>query len=164
MKKGEYAVHWSGKVCRIEDITKMNLTGTKRMYLVLTPVRDSAEKIYVPEEKAPEVLRPVMSKEKAEELLQHLNEVEALPIRDEKQRLQEYKDAFYSQNYMNFVRIAKDLYERKTQREKIGKELPSRDKQMMQLVEKTFEEELAIALGVSPEQVRDRIAEYQARS
>ncbi len=164
MKKGEYAVHWSGKVCRIEDTTEMNLTGTKRSYLVLTPARDLAEKIYVPEEKALEVLRPVMSKEKAEELLQHLNEVEALPIRDEKQRLQEYKDAFYSQNYMNLVRIAKDLYERKTQREKIGKELPSRDKQMMQLVEKTFEEELAIALGVSPEQVRDRIAEYQARS
>ena len=35
---------------------------------------------------------------------------------------------------------------------------------MMQLVEKTFEEELAIALGEDPGKVRDRIAEYQARS
>lgn len=161
MKQGEYAVHWSGKVCRIEDITEMNLTGTKRTYLVLTPVRDSSEKIYVPEEKAEQVLRPVIAKEKAEELLMHLGEVEPLEIRDEKQRLQEYKDAFYSQNYVNLVRIAKNLYQRKAQREAIGKKLPSKDKEMMKLVEKTFEEELAIALGEDPGHIRERIAKYQ---
>ena len=51
MNKGDYMVHWSGKVCMVEDMAEMNLTGTKRMYFILTPVRDKAEKIYVPIEK-----------------------------------------------------------------------------------------------------------------
>ena len=48
MNKGDYMVHWSGKVCMVEDMAEMNLTGTKRMYFILTPVRDKAEKIYGP--------------------------------------------------------------------------------------------------------------------
>lgn len=62
---------------------------------------------------------------------------------------------------MNLVRIAKDLYERKRQRAKEGKELPTRDKEMMHLVEKTFEEELAIALDESPKQIKMRIMKYK---
>ena len=44
MNKGDYMVHWSGKVCMVEDMAEMNLTGTKRMYFILTPVRDKAER------------------------------------------------------------------------------------------------------------------------
>ena len=65
MNKGDYMVHWSGKVCMVEDMAEMNLTGTKRMYFILTPVRDKAEKIYVPIEKTEGTLRPVLSRKEA---------------------------------------------------------------------------------------------------
>ena len=68
MNKGDYMVHWSGKVCMVEDMAEMNLTGTKRMYFILTPVRDKAEKIYVPIEKTEGTLRPVLSKKKQSHL------------------------------------------------------------------------------------------------
>lgn len=161
MKIGTYVVHWSGKVCRVEDISVLDFTGTKREYLILSPVRDKAEKIYVPVEKSESVLRPVLSKEDAEALIGQMKEIEPLHIKDEKQRAQEYKDAFYSQNYMNLVKIAKELYQRRELRSREGKTLPSKDAQMMSLVEKTFEEEMAIALGVEKEAVRKLIETAQ---
>lgn len=103
MKIGMYVVHWSGKVCRVEDISVLDFTGTKREYLILSPVRDKAEKIYVPVEKKDSVLRPVLSRKEAEDLIA----------------------------------------------------------QMMAMVEKTFEEEMAIALGVEKEAVRKLIETAQ---
>ena len=159
MKIGDYVVHWSGKVCRVEDQKILDFTGEKRDYYLLSPVRDSAEKIYVPVEKSSSVLRPVLTKSEAEELIGRMQEIEPLLIRDEKQRALEYKNAFYSQDYMNLVKIAKELYRRREKRLREGKVLPSKDAQMMALVEKTFEEEMAIALGVDKEKVRTIIEE-----
>ena len=154
MKKGDYLVHWSGKVCRLDDAAEMDLTGMKREYLILTPVRDEGEKIYIPAEKAEDVLRPVLTKEAAKKLISQLKDIEPLCIKDERQREQEYKTAFYSQNYINLVKIAKELYQRKESRIRDGKKLPSKDAQMMTLVEKTFEEEMAIALEVQIDEVK----------
>lgn len=161
MEIGTYVVHWSGKVCRVEDSSVLDFTGTKREYLILSPVRDKAEKIYVPVEKSAGVLRPVLTKEAAKELIGRMKEIEPLHIRDERQRAQEYKEAFYSQNYVNLVKIAKELYQRRELRSREGKSLPSKDAQMMSLVEKTFEEEMAIALGVEREAVRNLIETAQ---
>lgn len=113
MKTGDYVVHWSGKVCRVEDQKILDFTGEKREYYLLSPVRDSAEKIYVPVEKSGSVLRPVLTKSEAEALIGRMQEIEPLLIRDEKQRAQEYKNAFYSQDYENLVKIAKELYQRR---------------------------------------------------
>ena len=159
MEEDRYVVHWSGKVCRVEETAELNLTGEKRNYYILAPVRDHSEKIYVPVEKKEEMLRPLMTGEAARELLEHLRDIEPLAIHDEKQRTQEYKEAFYSQNYINLVRIAKELYQRREKRLRAGKTLPSRDAQMMELVEKTFEEEMAAALGVDQNKVKEIIAE-----
>lgn len=127
MKIGMYVVHWSGKVCRVEDISVLDFTGTKREYLILSPVRDKAEKIYVPVEKKDSVLRPVLSKKEAEDLIAQM----------------------------------KELYQRRELRIREGKTLPSKDAQMMAMVEKTFEEEMAIALGVEKEAVRKLIETAQ---
>lgn len=161
MEKGTYLVHWSGKVCRLEDISVLDFTGTKREYLILSPVRDQAEKIYVPAEKQDSMLRPVLSKQEAEALIAQMKEIEPLHIKDEKQRAQEYKTAFYSQNYVNLVKIAKELYQRREERSRMGKTLPSKDAQMMAMVEKTFEEEMAIALDVEKTEVRRLIEAAQ---
>ncbi len=158
MAEDRYVVHWSGKVCRVEETAELNLTGERRTYYILAPVRNHSEKIYVPVDREEEMLRPVMTCREARELLDHLRDIEPLVIHDEKQRAQEYKEAFYSRNYVDLVRIAKELYQRREKRVRAGKTLPGRDAQMMELVEKTFEEELAVALGVDQEKVKEIIA------
>lgn len=157
MQTGDYVVHRTGKVCRIDRTEEMNLTGTVRTYLVLSPVRDQSETIYVPADNADSVLRPVISEADARKLIREIDDIEPLQIHNERQREQEYKTAFYSQNYVNLVRIAKDLRRRRDSRMKQGKTLPARDAQMMSMVTKTFEEGMAVALGVDMEEVRDMI-------
>ncbi len=159
MRKGDYVVHKSGKVCEIDAVKTMDLTGTPKQYLVLIPVRDQTERIYVPQENAELLLRPAISKKGALELIQRIQSIETLQIQNERQREQEYRKAFYTQSYVNMVRIAKDLHRRKRHRIEIGKTLPSRDAQMMTMVEKAFEEGISVALGVTPEEVRDMIQE-----
>lgn len=161
MTIGTYVVHWSGKVCRIENRAVLDFTGNSREYLVLVPVRDQGEKIYVPVEKSSSILRPVLAQNEAEALIRQMKEIEPLSIKDEKQRTQEYKDAFYSQNYVNLIKIAKELYQRREQRSREGKKLAAKDAQMMSLVEKTFEEELSISLGVEAEELRELMKKYQ---
>ena len=75
MNKGDYTVHWSGKVCRVDEIAEMDFTGAQRQYLVLLPIRDKSEKIYVPIEKTEGVLRPVLSREAAEALIAGFGEI-----------------------------------------------------------------------------------------
>ena len=159
MRKGDYVVHKSGKVCEIDAVKTMDLTGTPKQYLVLIPVRDQTERIYVPQENAELLLRPKKKKKEALELIQRIQSIEPLQIQNERQREQEYRKAFYTQSYVNMVRIAKDLHRRKRHRIEIGKTLPSRDAQMMTMVEKAFEEGISVALGVTPEEVRDMIQE-----
>ena len=154
MQKGDFVVHKSGKVCQIDAAETMDLTGSPKMYFVLIPVRDKTERIYVPAENAEILLRPAISREEAMELIKS---IEPLQIQNERQREQEYRSAFYTQNYVNMVRIAKDLHRRKEHRIAIGKTLPSRDAQMMTMVEKAFEEGMSVALGVAPEEVKDII-------
>lgn len=155
MKNGDYMVHWSGKVCVVDEMAEMNLTGTKRVYYILKPVRDKGEKIYVPVEKIEGVLRPLLSRAEALKLAERIKDIEPLHIKDEKQRAQEYKEAYYSQDYLNLVRIAKELYQRKLTRGREGKKLPTKDAQMMMMVEKTFEEEMSVALGVDMGKVKE---------
>lgn len=159
MQTGDYVVHRSGMVCRIESIENLNLTGTETSYVVLSPVRNSMEKIYVPESKANKQLRPAMSREEALSLLDRFKDIEPLTIRNEKQREQEYKDAFDVHSYDSIVSIAKELYRRKQYRTKIGKKLPVRDEQMMMTVKTTLTEAFAVALDAKPEKVQDLLLE-----
>ena len=56
MNKGDYMVHWSGKVCMVEDMAEMNLTGTKRMYFILCRLCEVEVKILIGNEDMKRIL------------------------------------------------------------------------------------------------------------
>jgi CarD family transcriptional regulator len=155
MQTGDYVVHRSGKVCKVDSLEELNLTGTARKYFILTPVRSSMEKIYVPEQTAEQQLRPAMSRDEAMELLKRIADIKPLTIRNEKTRDQEYRDAFDVRSYDSIVSIAKELYRRKKKRSAVGKSLPTRDAQMMSVVQKTLDEAFAIAFDTKPEKIHE---------
>ena len=71
---GEYVVYGVKGVCRIEDITHIDISGAdkNRLYYVLAPIGDANGKIYVPTDNQKIVIRRVISKEEAEKLIQEL--------------------------------------------------------------------------------------------
>lgn len=159
MEKGGYVVHWSGKVCKVLDVTVMDLMDKKQEYCILQPVREEKERIYVPTVKAQDALRPLLTREEALKLIEDLPGIPPLEVKDEKMREKEYKSAFYSRDYYSIVQVVKDLYERKSKRMKAGKKPISRDVSQLSFVETAFEEEMAFALGIPKEEVKDFIAE-----
>lgn len=158
-KKDDFVVHWSGRVCRVEDKAELKMMDREDNYLILRPIREEREKIYVPVRKAGESLRPVMSREEAEQVIMQLPQIEPLVIHDEKMREKEYKNAFHSGDRRARVRIVKDLYQRKQKRLQAGKKPAASDLETMLFMERSFEEELSVALGIQLEEVKTVIEE-----
>ena len=158
-KKQDFVVHWSGKVCRIDEISKLKMMDKEEVYYIMHPVREMKETIYVPVRKAGESLRPVMSREEAMRVIKELPDIEPLTIHDEKMREREYKSAFHSDDCRARVRIVKELYQRKRERTSIGKKMAASDVETMSMVERSFEEELAASLGIRTEEVKEVITE-----
>ncbi|MBT9775024.1 hypothetical protein GPL15_00685 [Clostridium sp. MCC353] len=157
-EKQDYVVHWSGKVCRIDQISKLKMMDKEEVYYIMHPVREAKETIYVPVRKADESLRPVMSKEEAVKVIKELPDIEPLRIHDEKMREREYKNAFHSNDCRARVRIVKELYQRKQERVSAGKKMASSDAETMSMAERSFEEELAASLGIRMEEVKGVIS------
>lgn len=158
-EKNDYVVHWSGKVCRVEDVSVLKMTEKEELYYTLSPLREERARIYVPVRKGGESLRPVMSKEEAICLIKELPDIEPLAIQDERMRDKEYKSAFHTGDNRQRIKIVKELYQRKRRRLNAGKKPASSDLETMSFVERSFEEEMAVALGIKNDEVRNVIAD-----
>ena len=68
---GEYIVYGVKGVCRIEDITHIDISGADkdRLYYVLAPVGDGSGRIYAPTDNQKITMRKVISREEADQLI-----------------------------------------------------------------------------------------------
>ena len=158
---GEYVVYGVKGVCRIEDITHIDISGAdkNRLYYVLAPIGDANGKIYVPTDNQKIVIRRVISKEEAEKLIQELPEIELLWVPDDKQREAKYKEALRTCDYHAWVSIVKTLYLRKKERVAQGKKVTSLDEKYMKAAENELYSELSMTLGIPKDETEDYIRE-----
>lgn len=158
---GEYVVYGNKGVCRIEDITHIDISGAdkERLYYVLAPLDDVNGRIYAPTDKQKITMRNVISKEQAEDLIRELPEIELLWITDDKQRESKYKEAMSSCDYRSWVSVVKTLYVRKKERIEQGKKITSLDERYMRAAENELYSELSLTLGISKENMETYIKE-----
>lgn len=158
---GECVVYGSKGVCRIEDITHIDISGAdkNRLYYVLAPIGDSNGKIYAPTDNQKIVMRSVISREEAEQLIQELPEIEMLWVPDDKQREAKYKEAMRTCDYRAWVSIVKTLYVRKRERTAQGKKITTLDERYMRAAENELYSELSLTLGIPKEEMEDYIRE-----
>ena len=71
---GEYIVYGVKGVCRIEDITHIDISGADkdRLYYVLAPVGDGSGRIYAPTDNQKITMRKVISREEADQLIEDM--------------------------------------------------------------------------------------------
>ncbi|MGN0141383.1 MAG: CarD family transcriptional regulator [Roseburia sp.] len=158
---GEYIVYGSKGVCRIDDITHLDISGADndRLYYVLTPIGDVNGKIYAPTDNQKVVMRRVISQEEARQLIRELPGIELLWVPDEKQREGKYKEALRACDYHAWVSIVKTLYLRKKERTAQGKKITVLDEKYMRAAENELYSELSVALEIPKEQMEDYIRE-----
>ena len=155
-EKGAFVIHGSNGVCRVDDIGPLVGMGSgDKEYYTLTPIYTNGGKIFCPVDNLRIVLRPVLTRSEAESLLAKVGDLEELPIVDEKKREEAYKQAFYSGECKNLVRMLRAIHIRGEQRSAQGKRATASDERYMHMAEDCLFGELAISFGITREEAKD---------
>lgn len=152
---GEYIVCGRYGVCRVKETGPVHITGAprKRLYYTLVPVYDSNSRAYVPVDSEKIIMRPVISGEQANELVDHINDIDALWIQDEKKREAAFKEALYKCDCKEWIKIIKTIYRRRQDRIAQGKKVTAGDERYLHMAQDRLYGELAVALGMKKEEV-----------
>ncbi len=156
---GTYIVCGQHGVCRVEGVGKLQLTEASgdKDYYTLSKVYSRGGVLYVPADSEKIVMRPVISKEEAEDLIGHMGEIDMLQIDNEKRKEKIFKQAFRTCDSREWVKIIKTLHERKRIRLAKGKKVTSSDERYMRTAADNLFGELAISLGIDKNDVEQYI-------
>lgn len=158
-KIGDLIVYGNAGVCRVVEIGGPPMKGLPegKDYYTLSPYYAEKSVIFTPCDNDKVVMRPIVSKAEADELIQKIPDIGCLGITDEKKREECYKETIRTCDPHKFVSIIKTIYERKQQRISEGKKVTASDEKYFQMAEDKLYGELAIALEIEKNQVRDYI-------
>jgi len=161
-KIGEYINYGHCGICKIEDITHLNIAGAdkKRLYYVLNPINIKGNRIYFPVDKENVSARRLISKQEACQFLDEIPSIGEIWVENEKQREEKYKEALNSGECRQWVSIIKTLYQRKQVRLSQGKKMPAVDEKYMKLAEDALYNELAFVLGKAKEEMVPLLKEH----
>ncbi len=149
-EKGQYIVYGTSGVCKVEDITTMDMEGisNERLYYVLSPMSQNGGKIFTPTDNQKTMMREVLSKEEADRLIRDIPEIEELWIANEREREEKYKICMRSCDCREWIKIIKTLYLRKQERMEQGKKVTATDEKYLRMAEEHLYSELSIPLGI----------------
>jgi CarD family transcriptional regulator len=160
-EKGELIMCGGHGVCRVTDIVRnpIDRKDIKRKFYVLEPVFEKSSTVYVPVDSEKVVMRKIMKKEEAEELIGRVSMIEGVGIKEEKNREETYKEAIRTYDCQSLIKIIKTLYLRKQNRLREGKKVLSSDEQYLRKAEELLYSEMSLALSIPKEQVSQYIVD-----
>ena len=138
----------------------MPMADQEKLYYTLRPVYHKESSVYAPVENRKIVMRSVITKEEAENLIQNIPRIETVWIVNEKAREVQFKEAMQTCDCEELVKIIKTLYLRKQQRLESGKKVTVVDEKYFRQAEDKLYEELAYALGMEKKQVGTYISQH----
>lgn len=152
-QKGDYISYGGHGVCRIADIRKMNFGNGGQLFFVIEPITPGGATIYLPVEhpKTPTRMRPVLTKEEIDSLIQSVKNHEMPWIQDRKNRTAQFQQILARRDTRELLLLASCLHQRKTE-----KGLPASELEILHKVEGLIEQEFSFALKIS----RDSIGSY----
>lgn len=158
-KIGDYMIYGSVGVCRVDAIGPLGMekSENKRLYYTLTPVYESGSKVFTPVDNEKVIMRPILSKREAQELIDTISEVETLWVPFEKGREEIYKEAMKKCDCREWIKVIKTLYQRKQARIAEGKKAVNADEKYLHIAEEALYGELAIPLNMKPGEVEKYI-------
>ena len=158
---GELLVYGSTGVCRVEEITELNHTvrDRGRRYYVLKPLWQDGV-IYAPVDSEKVPMRPVMSREEADTLIDRMPGIQAAVCRGSTPQAlaQQYQSAVKEGGHQALIEMMKAIYRKRGQAEAKNRRLGLVDERYMKQAERLLYGELATALEIPYDGVEDYIA------
>lgn len=156
---GDEIVYGGMGVCTVMDICVPDLPGKPRQCYILKPHYVAGAKVYAPVEENPVKMRPLLSAEQAQTLIDGMPFLAEFPQDREKQELYNtYRTAIKSADCTQLAKLVKTLYEKKQRVLAAKKIVPSAEKEYFDTAEKMLYGEIAVALHMPIEQVQEYIA------
>jgi CarD family transcriptional regulator len=162
---GDLVVYGSAGVCRVETIMEPDFEAGRhgfdrsRTYYVLIPFYRT-EIIYVPTDNPKVFMRPIITREEAEQLIDSIPEITVKGVyASSLQELRNYYRAATS-NYecSDLVELTMSIYAKKKDMQAQKKKIGQVDGDTMKKAEEMLFGELAVALGIDKEKVPEYIA------
>lgn len=154
-----YVVYGGDGVCRIlgVGIPDTSMFGKKKQYYKLEPVYGNASTIYTPVDNDKVIIRKVISKEEANELINDISSIETLTFDNDKMLKEKYKEAMHTCDCKELIKVIKTSYSRKEERLAEGKKNATMDDKYLKMAEEYLFGELSISLNIPKEKVEDLI-------
>ena len=156
---GDRVLYGMHGVCEISGVEERAIDRKKIPYFVLTPLDQSGAKFYIPmnNEAALSKLRPIISKDALNELLESDAVIQDGWIQDENQRRQRYKDLITSGDRAALIRMVRSLHQHKKNRTAAGRKFHLCDENFLRDAEKLLGSEFALVLQMPQESVGDYV-------
>lgn len=157
---GELMVYGATGVCRVEEITNLPGGDRKRQYYLLKPLWQDGV-IYAPVDSEKVPMRPVISRERAEELIDQMPDIQAVVCRGATVQalVQQYQSAVRDGGHQALIEMMKSIYLKRGQAEAKNRRLGMVDERYMKQAERLLYGELATALEIPYEDVESYIAD-----
>ena len=158
--RGDMVIYGGTGVCRISDITmKPGVDGSEQPYYVLKPLLEDCI-IYTPVD-GKVFMRRVISKEEANRLIDMIPglETEAFYTKSVQELTQHYKSAINTHSCEDLIELTMSIYEKKQDVEKHNRKFGQVDERFMKQAEELLFSELAVALEIQRDEVREYIAD-----
>lgn len=154
-------VYGNHGVCRVAGVgtPAVPVADRNRQYYTLRPAYQKDQVIYAPIDNNKTVMRPVLTKQEADDLIEEIPKLSTVWIVNEKEREAQYKATIRTCDCKELVRMIKTLYERKRERVQSGRKVPVIDERYFHQAEEQLYGELAVVLQIPKEEVSSYIAE-----
>ena len=86
-KKGEYIVCGNNGICKVTDVTTLNMAGTPkdRVYYILKPVYAEASTVYIPVDNHKVALRAALTEKDVHKLIKKIPDLDLIWVENDKQ-------------------------------------------------------------------------------
>lgn len=148
-------------VCKVDEIGPISASGISadKIFYTLVPIYDSKSRAYIPVDSKKVTMRPVISVQEANKLIDSMEDIEALQINDQKRREALFKEAMLKYDCKEWIKIIKSISLRKTQRVAEGKKVTMNDERYLQIAEDSLYGEFAVAFGINKGDVEQLISD-----
>ena len=154
-KIGSIVVYGTEGLCKICDITERTFGKETSEYYVLSPLSNEAETVFVPKnnEKVLKRMRPILSKERASELLEAAPSEYGVWVENDRERQQMYKQILLCGSSEDLLMMTRALYLHQIELLERGRKLHAADERFLKEAEKMLFEELAYVFNITVAEV-----------